>query len=113
MKQLRTLGFLLAWVGCGLALVDCGPTLTLYHQANAAVWSPDSSVIATAGEEGTIRIWDPGTGSVRLTLNSPGPVRSLVWSPDGHSIVAVSADHTVRVWDAHTGQLRAPFGFVH
>lgn len=53
----------------------------------AAVWSPDSSRIASTSYGGTIRIWEALTGRdivVRETLNQY--IYALAWSPDGTTL---------------------------
>ena len=63
-------------------------------------FSADGSQVATAGgDDGTIRLWDPETGALRLELRGHDvPVRTVVFSPDGTRLAAIDADGVVRVW---------------
>ena len=56
--------------------------------------------MATAGgDDGTIRLWDPETGALRLELRGHEvPVRTVVFSPDGSRLAAIDDDGVVRVW---------------
>lgn len=54
-------------------------------------WSPDGTILATANEDHTIRIWDmrrPDLASFMLT-SKMCPVRSVRFSPDGLTLAMV------------------------
>jgi WD40 repeat protein len=62
-------------------------------------WSPDGASIATAGIDGSTRIFDARTGRQRSALHSrAGHVYGLDWSPDATRLVTANSDGTARVW---------------
>jgi WD40 repeat protein len=67
--------------------------------------APDDSWLATAGDDGTVQIWDPGTGTPLRTLSAhSGPVSELAAGPDGAWLASAGTDGTVGIWDPATGQ---------
>lgn len=59
---------------------------------------------ATAGQDGTTRVWDPLTGQQLLLLAGPtSTVISVEGSPDGKRIVTGAYDGSLRIWDANPG----------
>ena len=68
--------------------------------------------VATASDDGTIRIWDSKVGKLskvlshvdRNALGERAWVRGLAVSPDGRFVASSSIDDTVRLWDAATGK---------
>jgi WD40 repeat protein len=71
------------------------------HVINIMI-SPDGSWLATAGQEGTVRIWNPATGTETATLVHID-VPEVAISPDGSWLATAGADGTVRIWDPATG----------
>lgn len=82
----------------------------VFHHAGpvrAAVFSPDGSMVLTAGDDGIARVWDVKSGApVGPPLRHDGPVRAAVFSPRG-SVVATARGNSARVWDARTGMPRS------
>lgn len=66
---------------------------------NAAQWSPDGKLIATAGLDNMIGIWDAFTGEMKATLQQTGEVEDIAWSPDGSQLAASSLGGGLQVWD--------------
>ncbi len=75
-------------------------------QVYALSWSAASGMLASASADGTVRIWDAGSGSTVHVLSMPekAPAFSVDWSPDGTKLVAGTLAGTVELWDAQTGQ---------
>jgi WD40 repeat protein len=64
--------------------------------------SKDGKQIASANEDGTIRLW--GGDTVRVLMGHSNSVFSIAFSRDGKKLVSGSADKTVRVWNVATGK---------
>jgi RNA polymerase sigma factor (sigma-70 family) len=52
-------------------------------RALAAAWSPDGKLMATSGQDNTVRVWDLSTGKQRFCLDNLWNMDRLGFSPDG------------------------------
>ena len=69
------------------------------HPLSDVSWSPDGASIATAGTDGSVRIFDARTGRQRAALQSTSSfIFDVDWSPDSTRIVTGNSDGTARVW---------------
>jgi WD40 repeat protein/DNA-binding SARP family transcriptional activator len=67
-------------------------------------WSRDGRSIATTSVDGIPRVWDAGSGKLRLTLRGhTGFVESVAWSPDSSRLVTGGTEGTAKVWDIEAG----------
>jgi len=111
-KNLRFLNILLTiCLGFTLLVFSAGNEATAIEipghvtPVNAISISSDSQMIASGGEDGSIRIWDLRTfeylGSI--SEGSAG-VKAIDFSPDGRTLASGYADGSIVLWAVNTGE---------
>jgi WD40 repeat protein len=66
---------------------------------NSVCWA--ETVIVTASDDMTMRLWDPDTLEQKgaSLVGHGGAVHSVVITPNGKNIISASRDGTIRIWD--------------
>ena len=72
-------------------------------------FSPDGKMLASAGDDDGIKLWDVETGKeLRTFYGHKQTVNCIAFSPDGKKIASASNDFTVKIWDVMTGRELVP-----
>lgn len=66
--------------------------------------SPRGETLASASDDGTIRLWDMGGHLLTSLLGHSDRVESIAFNPDARLLVSASTDATLRVWDVRSGK---------
>lgn len=68
-------------------------------------WSPDSLQLASAGDDGIVRIWEVSSGlEVNQLTGHTDWVRAVAWSPDGSQLASGGNDSFIIIWNPLSGQ---------
>ena len=77
---------------------------------HALDWSAGAGLLASAGEDGSVRTWNPVSGKeVRQLAGHQGAALSVSFSLDGKLLASGGADRVLRAWDVEAGRERGAF----
>jgi len=69
-------------------------------------FSPDGSLLVTAGWDGGVRVWDLSTRRARWVMETKTEMLAARFADDARTVVTGSNDKLVRLWDVQSGELR-------
>jgi WD40 repeat protein len=74
-------------------------------EVRSVSFSPDGKMLATAGFDGTARLWNPSGQQLAEFKGHQGRVNSVSFSPDGNTLATAGRDGTARLWNPSGQQL--------
>ena len=85
------------------------PDTFLKHggSVNDIKFSPDGQMLASGGDDNTVKLWDVASGTLKTTLEGhTDGINSVAFSPDGATLASGSEDSTVKLWNVATSILK-------
>ena len=78
------------------------PAFVHAQALRAVASSPRENLVVTSGDEGLLKVWDPGQGKLLRQLALSDPVTALAFSADGMIVAAGTNKGDVRLWETQT-----------
>ena len=100
-------GKLIIWDGgTGKAIYKIEGYTAARSDTNGLSWSPDGTLLATAHQDGFVRLWNPNSGQLVREINAhAGWVRGIAWSPDGRMLASSGEDKRGCIWNPINAEL--------
>lgn len=85
------------------------PTFVHARALRAVATSPNANLLVTSGDDGLLKIWDAGQGSLLRQLVLSAPAHTLAFSADGAILAAGAMEGNVRMWETQTWREFSPY----
>lgn len=85
------------------------PAFVHAEAVRAAVTSPSANLLVTSGDDGLLKIWDPGQGILLRQQALSAPANALAFSADGAILAVGTMGGDVRLWETKTWREFPPY----
>ena len=76
-------------------------------RVGALAFSPSSDILASAADEGIVRLWDAKRGrTIRSLGGHAGGAKAVSFAPDGSRLASAGADGMIRIWSVPPARTR-------
>ncbi len=80
------------------------------YKINNVDWNSSGSVIAVAGDNENIKIWDLASENNVLTINNKiKPTNFISWQPDNSQLFSLQNNNSIYIWEPANGNLKYEF----
>ncbi len=85
------------------------PAFAHARAVRAVAVSPTDNLLVTSGDDGFLKVWDPGRGKLLRQLALPTAATALAFSADGVVLAAGTIRGEVRLWETKTWKEFVPY----
>jgi WD40 repeat protein len=75
----------------------------------AMATSPTTNLLVTTGDDGLLKVWSPGKGTLLRRLKLAAPASALAFSADGTILAAGATQGEIRLWETRTWREFPPY----
>ena len=81
-----------------LSRIEAREITTQQGNVQSMSWSSDGQMLATGGEDGSVKLWSPAGELLQSIDAQQGGVFSVSWSSDGQTLATGGVDGSVKLW---------------
>ena len=81
---------------------EAGPAFVHARALRALATSPSANLLVTSGDDGMLKIWEPGQGMLLRQLALSASASALAFSADGAILAAGTTQGEIRLWDTQS-----------
>jgi len=92
-----------------ITTTPAAPAFVHAQALRAVAMSPNVNVLVSSGDDGLLKIWEPGQGILLRQLALSAPAHALAFSADGAILAAGTTQGDIRLWETQTWREFSPY----